>query len=145
MLVSGIAFLLAMLLLFLLIPGFNAQHAKYISYHLFRDWSLTAVFAGIALGTGLFAGLYPALFASRFKTAEVFQKNNPSAIGNKGQWLRKSLITIQFSVSVALLCGTLIMQSQLKYWLNMPLGFDAENIIAFCRNILNVLKRFCCA
>ncbi len=75
------------------------------------------------------AGVYPALFASRFRPVEVFQKNSPVGASGAGQWLRKSLITIQFAVSIALLCGTLIMLSQLRYWQNMPLGFDAEQII----------------
>jgi putative ABC transport system permease protein len=142
MLVSGLAFLLALGLLFILIPGFNAQNEKFISYHLWKDWPLTLVFAGVCVGTGLLAGLYPALFASRFKSAEVFQKNNPGSIGTKGQWLRKSLIAIQFSVSIALLCGTLIMQSQLKYWLKMPLGFDAEKIITVPLSSANINSAF---
>lgn len=142
MLVSGLAFVLSMLLLFILIPGFNAQNAKYVSYHLVQDWPLTLAFVGIFLFTGLLAGLYPAMFASRFKTAEAFQKNNPTTTGGKGQWLRKSLITIQFAVSIALLCGTLIMQSQLKYWLNMPLGFDADKIITVPLSSANINSAF---
>lgn len=142
MLVSGMAFLLAMLLLFVLIPGFNAQNEKFISYDLLHDWPLTLAFAGIFIGTGLLAGLYPALFASRFKTTEVFQKNSPVTTSGSGQWLRKSLITIQFAVSIALLCGTLIMQSQLKYWLKMPLGFDAEKIITVPLSSDNINSAF---
>ena len=142
MLVSGMAFLLAMLLLFVLIPGFNAQNEKYINYDLLRDWPLTLAFAGIFIGTGLLAGLYPALFASRFKTTEVFQKNSPVTTSGSGQWLRKSLITIQFAVSIALLCGTLIMQSQLKYWLKMPLGFDAKKIITVPLSSDNINSAF---
>ena len=142
MLVSGIAFLLAMGLLFVLIPGFNAQNESFISYHILRDWPLTALFVAIFLGTGLLAGLYPALFASKFKTTEAFQKNSPATTSGKGQWLRKSLIIIQFSVSIALLCGTLIMQSQMRYWLKMPLGFDAEKIITVPLSSDNINSAF---
>lgn len=129
LLVSAVAFVLAMALLFVLIPLFNAQNAKYISYDLLSDWPLTLLFISIFLTTGFIAGIYPALFASRFKTVEAFQRNSTATIGGAGQWLRKSLITTQFAVSIALLCSTLIMESQLQYWLKMPLGFDAENII----------------
>ena len=129
MLLSFMAFLPALGLLFILIPLFNAQNDKYISFELLRDWPLTVSFVGIFLLTGLLAGVYPALFASRFRPVEVFQKNSPVGASGRGQWLRKSLITIQFAVSIALLCGTLIMLSQLRYWQNMPMGFDAEQII----------------
>jgi putative ABC transport system permease protein len=127
MLLSFLAFVPAIVMLFILIPLFNAQNDKFITYHLLRDWPLTISYAGIFVLTGLLAGIYPAFFASRFKPVEVFQKNGATGAG--GQLLRKSLITIQFAVSIALLCGTIIMLSQLRYWQNMPLGFDAEQII----------------
>ncbi len=130
MLLSFLAFLPAMGLLFVLIPMFNAQNDKYITFNLMQDWQLTLSFVGIFLLTGLLAGAYPALFASRFQPGEVFQKNSATGASGGGQWLRKSLITIQFAVSIALLCGTLIMLSQLRFWQNMPLGFDAEQIIS---------------
>lgn len=130
MLLSFMAFVPAMVLLFLLISGFNAQNDKFVTYHLLRDWPLTLGFIAIFIGTGLLAGGYPAYFASRFKPVEVFQKNNASTAQHGGQWLRKTLITIQFSVSIALLCGTFVMLSQLRYWQNMPLGFDSDKIIS---------------
>ena len=130
MLLSFLAFLPALALLHVLIPLFNAQNDKYISFHLIHDWPLTISFTGIFLLTGLLAGTYPAFFASRFQPVEVFQKSSPIGGGGAGQWLRKSLITLQFSVSIALLCGTLIMLSQLRYWQNMSLGFDADQIIS---------------
>lgn len=142
MLLSFLAFVPAMLLLFLLIPQFNAQNEKFISYDLLRDWQLTLVFVVIFIGTGLMAGLYPAWFASRFKPVEVFQKNNASGTGRGGQWLRKTLITIQFSVSIALLCGTFIMLSQLRYWQNMPLGFDSDKIISVPLSNANINSLF---
>jgi putative ABC transport system permease protein len=142
MLVSGLAFVLALLLLWGLIPVFNAQNAKYISYHLLRDWPLTLQFVAVFLTAGLLAGVYPAWYASRFKTAEVFRKNTPGGTGARGGWLRKSLITTQFAVSIALLCSTLIMQQQLQYWLQMPLGFDAERIISVPLSSANINSAF---
>lgn len=141
MLLSFLAFLPALALLYALIPLFNAQNDKFITFHLIHDWPLTLSFTGIFLLTGLLAGLYPAFFASRFQPVEVFQKNSPIS-GGGGQWLRKSLITLQFSVSIALLCGTLIMLSQLRYWRNMPLGFDADQIISVPLKSSNINTAF---
>jgi putative ABC transport system permease protein len=142
MLLSFLAFLPAMGLLFALIPLFNAQNDKFIDYHLLRDWPLTLGFAAIFILTGLLAGVYPALFASRFRPIEVFQKNAATGASGAGQWLRKSLITIQFAVSIALLCGTLVMLSQLRYWQNMPLGFDADRIISVPLSSENINSAF---
>jgi len=142
MLLSFLAFLPAMCLLFALIPLFNAQNDKFIEYHLLRDWPLTLGFAAIFILTGLLAGVYPALFASRFRPIEVFQKNAATGASGAGQWLRKSLITIQFAVSIALLCGTLVMLSQLRYWQNMPLGFDADRIISVPLSSANINSAF---
>lgn len=130
MLLSFMAFVPAMVLLHLLIPAFNAQNDKFVTYHLLHDWPLTLGFAAIFVATGLLAGGYPAYFASRFKPVEVFQKNNAASTQRGSQWLRKTLITTQFAVSIALLCGTFIMLSQMRYWQNMPLGFDSEKIIS---------------
>ena len=142
MLLSFGAFLPALALLFVLIPLFNAQNDKFITFHLLNDWPLTVSFAGIFLLTGLLAGVYPAFFASRFRPVEVFQKNSPAGASGAGQWLRKSLITVQFAVSIALLCGTLIMLSQLRYWQNMPLGFDADQIISVPLSSANINSAF---
>lgn len=72
MLLSFFAFLPALALLHVLIPLFNAQNDKYISFHLLHDWPLTLAFTGTFLLTGLLAGAYPALFASRFQPVAVF-------------------------------------------------------------------------
>lgn len=129
MLLSFMAFVPALILLNGFIPMFNAQNDTHIALDLLANWPLTATFIGIFVITGLLAGIYPAFFASHFRPVDVFRKNN--FVGGNGarQWLRKSLITIQFAVSIALLCGTLIMLSQLRYWQNLPLGFDAERIM----------------
>lgn len=142
MLLSFFAFLPALALLYILIPLFNAQNEKYVSFHLLHDWPLTLSFTGIFLLTGLLAGAYPAFFASRFQPAAVFQKSSPVGGGGAGQWLRKSLITLQFSVSIALLCGTLIMLAQLRYWQTLPLGFDAGQIISVPLKSQNINSAF---
>ncbi len=142
LLLSFLAFLPAMALLFVLIPLFNAQNDKFITFHLLRDWPLTATFVGTFVVTGLLAGAYPALFASRFRPVDVFQKNGATGASGAGQLLRKSLITIQFAVSIALLCGTLIMLSQLRYWQNMPLGFDTDQIISVPLSSANINSAF---
>ena len=71
LLLSGAAFVLAMLMLFVLIPLFNAQNAKYVGYHLLRDWPLTLFFTSIFVVAGLAAGIYPAHTAGRTPRADA--------------------------------------------------------------------------
>ncbi len=129
LLLSFAAFVLALGVLNVLIPLFNAQNDKHISFHWLKDWPLSLVFVAVFVLTGLLAGLYPAFFASRFRPVEVFKRTTTIGAGAGGQLLRKSLITLQFAVSIALVCSTLIMLNQLQYWKNIPLGFDAQQVI----------------
>jgi putative ABC transport system permease protein len=130
MLLSAAAFVLAMALLYVFIPVFNAQTGKYLAFHPLRDAGLMALFVGIFLLSGLLAGIYPAFFATRFKPVEVFQQNSPVGAGKAGRWLRQSLITLQFSVGIALLIGTMVMLAQLRYWQQAPMGFDSKMVVA---------------
>ncbi|MFN0033879.1 MAG: ABC transporter permease [Saprospiraceae bacterium] len=129
MLLSFAAFLLALLILFPAIIGFNAQTGKFLDFDLLRDWRLTALFASIFIGAGLLAGIYPALFATRFRPIDVFRQNSAGSSDTGGQWLRKSLITVQFAVGIALLIGTLVMVEQLRFWRNQPMGFDGNSVV----------------
>ncbi len=142
LLLSFMAFLPALVLHKIMMILFNAQYDRYLSYHVINDWSLTLCFVAIFIMTGILAGLYPALFASRFKPVEVFQKNSPVGAGKSGQWLRKSLITIQFSVGVALLGATFVMLSQLRFWQKLPLGFDAGQMITVPLSSANINSAF---
>ncbi len=129
MLLSFVAFLAAIALLFPLIDGFNAQTGKFLDFEILRDWRLTGLFAAIFVAAGLLAGIYPALFATRFRPIDVFRQNSAASVGGGGQFLRKSLITVQFAVGIALLIGTLVMVQQLDFWKNRPLGFDGSSVV----------------
>lgn len=76
---------------------------------------------------GAIAGGYPALFISRFNPIEVLKKE-PSGIRNK-LTMRRGLIMFQFSISIILLVGSIIIFLQLDYMKNSNLGFKKENVI----------------
>lgn len=129
LMLSLLAFVLALMIVDLLLPHLGKLMETDLTFHLFKDGHLTILFVAIFLLTGMLAGSYPAFFASRFRPVEIFQ----SKIGrgnNSRQWLRKTLITTQFAVGIALISGTFIILAQLNYWKNQPLGFKHEQVIS---------------
>ena len=128
MLICALAFGLSLLCVQALLPLLDQLTNRHLSYGFLRDWPLTAAFTGIFLLAGLLAGVYPAFFASRIHPAAIFQQHGGHTGGK--HWLRKTLITVQFVVGIALLSGTLIVASQLRYWKSQPLGFNQNLVLS---------------
>lgn len=87
---------------------------------------------GITLTVSLLAGLYPAFVLSAFKPV-VALKNQFFAKGtNSGaEWLRKGLIVFQFTFSLALIAGTIIISRQIHYMQDKDLGFNMDAVVHF--------------
>ncbi|GAB3768690.1 ABC transporter permease [Spirosoma horti] len=107
---------------------FNQLTGKALSYReLFQPTSLLA-FVGLALVTGLLAGSYPAFYLSWFNPVQVLKgrfANSLSAIT-----LRRSLVVFQFVVSVGLVLASFVIQEQMRFLRDKPLGFTQDQQIA---------------
>ena len=89
---------------------------------------------GFALGlvlitafTGLASGIYPALVLSSFEPAKAIRQGS-RGVGRKAS-LRKTLVVVQFALSIMLLIGTGVISSQLRYMKNTDLGFDQDDVL----------------
>src|SRR5690606_9875042 len=91
-------------------------------------WSGVGLAVLFALVVALLAGLYPAFYFARFKPAAVLKRANPGGTGR--DFLRKGLVTFQIIVSCLLICGTIVIYSQVDYFLNKELGFAKEEVVA---------------
>ena len=89
-------------------------------------WSIVGA-ALLALFVGLTAGVYPAVFLSSFAAVQVL-KGSGQKIGGRSQ-IRRSLVTFQFAISVALVIGTLVAWQQTNYIRTHDLGFVKEDLI----------------
>src|SRR5215469_7178331 len=122
-----IAFVLTVLLSWLLLPLFNHLAGKTISHSIFENLNYLFVLLGAAIGIGLLAGIYPAIVLSSFRPVVVLK--GKFATGNRGIFLRKALVVSQFTISIGLIISTIIVYNQMKFMRNQDLGFSKDQII----------------
>lgn len=120
------SFLVAMLVVYLSLPSFNQLSAKEISLPLNKEWFWLSSLAFILM-TGFLAGSYPALYLSSFKPVSVLK--GTFRAGRFASIPRKSLVVIQFSVSVILIICTSVIYQQLIFVKDRPVGYDREGLI----------------
>ncbi|MFC5410987.1 ABC transporter permease [Larkinella bovis] len=126
LLISSLALCVAVLVVMLMLPIFNELTEKKLAFR-FTDGSLWALLLGLTLITGVVSGSYPALFLSSLKPVVVLKgvlKFKPSATV-----FRKGLVVFQFSLSILLIVGMIIIYRQIQYIQTKNLGFDKENLV----------------
>lgn len=124
-LVAVISLLISLLVVEILLPGFNTLADKNLSLgHILQGKILIQVIA-ITLVTGLISGIYPAFFLSRMEPVDVMKTN----LTNKGgsALLRKVLVVFQFVISVILIAGTITVEKQLRFLQDKDMGFNPDN------------------
>jgi ABC-type antimicrobial peptide transport system permease subunit len=126
LLVAFISFLVALLAVQLMLPTFNLVADKRLS----MPWgSVPFWLAGLAfsLFTGLIAGSYPALYLSSFNPVKVLK--GTFRVGRFASLPRKVLVVVQFSVSVILIIGTVIVFRQIQFAKDRPIGYDRNGLV----------------
>jgi putative ABC transport system permease protein len=126
LLFSFLSFGLGILLAGLLLPYFNMLAAKSLSIPWTAWWLLpTMIVAAIVIG--IFAGLYPSFYLSAFKPIDVLK--GQVSRGTKNSLLRNGLVVFQFTTSIILIIGTLVIYKQTHYILNKKIGFDKDQVM----------------
>ncbi len=128
-LLSTIATGIALLIIQIALPAFNQLTEKQLVLNL--DPSLILGLFALALLIGFLAGSYPAFVLSAFNPVEVMKGTFTSS--KKGAWLRSGLVIFQFTISVVLIVGTLVVQRQMRYLQTKSLGFDKEQMLVMER------------
>ena len=126
------AFVISVLLCSLLLPLFNQLAGKQVSTPFFYHplYIMSLFFMAIAIG--IIAGFYPALVLSSFKPVAVLKGR--FATGTRGILLRKGLVIFQFTISIVLIIGTVIVYTQLNYMRSQDLGFSKDQTIVIDTN-----------
>jgi putative ABC transport system permease protein len=131
LLLSFIGVLLALPLLFILLPYLNSLTQADISLSILTNYRVWLLMLGLVLGTGLVSGSYPAFYLSAFQAIKVIKGNFINRVSAAG--LRRSLVVFQFSLSIILITSIVIIFSQLDYIGKKDLGFEKSQ-----RIVLNV-------
>ncbi|HEY2649285.1 MAG TPA: FtsX-like permease family protein, partial [Puia sp.] len=130
--ISFMAFVISIVLCYALLPLFNQLAGKTISENIFTHPLDTLILFSLSLGVGLIAGFYPSLVISSFKPAVVLKGHFKT--GTRGLLLRKGLVVFQFTISILLIVGTMVVYTQLNYMRRQDLGFAKEQMMVINTN-----------
>jgi len=126
MLVSFIALMFCIVIVQLLLPFFNQITSKNMTIlwtnPLFWLFAIT-----FSLITGLIAGSYPALYLSSFRPIKVLKGSFKA--GRLVSLPRKVLVVFQYTISVTLIIGTIVVFRQIQYAKDRPVGYDSNGLI----------------
>ena len=131
--------IVSVLLLFILIPHFNALVDKDISLAITQPIHFLPILI-ITLICGFFSGLYPAIYLSSFKPIDVLKGSRRQSVG--ASLTRKSLVVMQFSVSITFIICTIIVYQQVQHVKNRDLGLIKENLIEVPAANGDVIKNY---
>lgn len=123
--IAFIAFGISLLFCILLKPLFSEITSKDLSP--LSSPILLLFAAGVTIVLGLLSGIYPALIISGFKPVNILKGSFSS--GSKGVLLRKSLVTAQFTITLVLITGIIVIYSQMSFMQHKDLGYKKEGLV----------------
>ena len=126
LLLSFISLLLAIGIVYIMLPLFNQLANKSVAFNPL-DINILLGLLGIAIITGLLSGSYPAFFLSSFNPVKALKSAKP--VKGQKSFLRNGLVVVQFSIAVILIISTLVIYNQLQYIKNRDIGFNKENLL----------------
>ena len=126
-LLTFFSFVFALLMITLLLSGFNTLSGKELAFDMFLRVDFLTVILLFLVIVGLISGSYPAFYLSSFKPVEVLKGRIKTGKGSG--WIRSALVVFQFFISIVLIISTLLIFKQLKHLEKKNLGFDKENVL----------------
>jgi putative ABC transport system permease protein len=125
--VTLVSAVIAVALVFAIVPILNGMYQRYADLNVLLELRSVLILCGLVVFVGILAGLYPAFVLSGFKPILVLKGSFKNS--NSGIQLRKALVVLQFTISIALMVGTGIVYQQMKYIYTADLGYSREQVI----------------
>jgi len=137
--VAFLAMLISLIMVLILLPFFNglADKAIHLPASNIFFWLFLIAFT---LFTGIISGSYPAFYLSGFEPIKVLK--GTFRVGRYAALPRKILVVVQFSISIALIIGTLIVYRQIQYAKNRPVGYDRAGLISINMNTPDIFGHY---
>jgi putative ABC transport system permease protein len=126
-LVTVIATILAFIVALFLLPLFNQLSGKGLAIDAASLRWIVPSLLFVALFVGILSGSYPAFYLSAFQPVDVLK--GKIATGFKGGRLRSFFVVFQFSISIFLIIGTLVIYNQLNYIQTKNLGYNRNQVL----------------
>lgn len=123
---------ISVLLVYLLVPQYNNLVQLNLSFNIFSHAWVIPVLILFAILTGIAAGSYPAFVLASFRPAMVFSCEKK--ISGRKSLLRSLLIVMQFTVTIVILIGTIIVNRQLHYMQEKDPGFQKDHVLVIHRS-----------
>ena len=124
--VALLAFAVALGLVYVSLPAFNQVADKQLTL-LWNSLVFWLVGIGFSLFTGILAGSYPALYLSSFQPVKVLK--GTFRVGRQASLPRQVLVVVQFTVSIVLIIGTIVVFRQIDFAKNRPIGYERNGLI----------------
>jgi len=131
LILAFVALIVAILFVELALPWFNQILGIELKLSLWNNWHIIPILIIVAVITGVFAGSYPAFYLSSFNPVTVLKGKQSNSRSNIA--LRGGLTVLQFTISIVLISGTMIMYRQIRFLQNKELGFDKEHVLVLRR------------
>ena len=125
--ISGLVLLLAVLLARLSLPAFNAVTGKALSMDFMQHLDIWLGLIAISVFVGALSGSFPAMVLSGYRPMDALSRRLSQAIDYP--FVKRVLITVQFTLSVILITSTGVVYSQFRYMMNEPPGFEKSDVI----------------
>ncbi len=126
-----ISLILSLVIVAFSLPYFNSLLSIQLQFSITSKWFVIPVLLILVFLIGIFAGSYPAFYLSSFQPVNVLKGKVKDSMKN-GR-LRSLLVILQFSISIILIVGTLVMFRQVNFMLNRDLGFQKEQLMIITR------------
>jgi putative ABC transport system permease protein len=134
---------ISVVLTYLILPWMNAFTEKNIVFDLFTNPFIIPLLLLLTVVVGILAGFYPALVLSGFQPVKVLKSGLVTdSLPGSVPWLRHVLVVTQFSLSVLLIIGAIVVITQVNYLHNKDLGFEKEQILFFPLRGDNLYKNY---
>lgn len=124
---SLFALIMALVLTSILLGPFETLTGRHLDVSLAEPFWLPIALIGLSVLVGILAGSYPGFYLSALKPIDVIKGKFVSK--RKSLGLRNGLVVLQFSISIALIIATLVVQGQMRFFGSTEMGFDEEGMV----------------